>query len=121
VSPYDEISENATRTYIALLASTFCISLKSASGQPPYLLGQFPINPNSCLLKKGTDERLAAPGCRDQLCEHGAAAINVPRRNAASRAFCAAKLSAGSLSHKAITTFESIAVVIVPSSRAAIL
>jgi hypothetical protein len=42
----------------------------------------------------------------------------VPRLNAASRGF---KLNAGSLSHKAMITFVSVAVVIVPLSSASIL
>src|SRR5215469_10911443 len=49
----------------------------------------------------------------------GAAATSVPRLNAASKAFCAAKLRFASLSHNAITTFVSTAVVICLSSRAA--
>jgi hypothetical protein len=59
MSPYDEISENAAGTLIALLTSTFCVGLKGSSGQSPYLLWQFPIDPDSCLVKKRTDERLA--------------------------------------------------------------
>ena len=67
MSSYNEVRENAARTRIALLASTFCIGLKSSPGQSPYLLWQLPINPDSSLLKKGADEGFAATRCRDQL------------------------------------------------------
>src|SRR3984957_7991615 len=78
MSPYHEVCENATSTRVALLTSAFCISLKRSSGQSPYLLWQLPIDPDSCLLKKRTDERFAATRSRDQLCEHGSGSDQGP-------------------------------------------
>jgi hypothetical protein len=52
MSSYNKVRQNAAHTRIALLTATFCIGLKSSSGQSPYLLWQLPINPDSSFLKK---------------------------------------------------------------------
>jgi len=71
MSSDNEVRENAARTRIALLSSAFGVSPKGSSCQSPYSFWQLPIDPDSCLLKKGTDEHFAVTWRRDQFREHG--------------------------------------------------
>jgi hypothetical protein len=120
MNPYNEIRENAAHTLIALLTPAFGISSKGSPGQQPHLLGQFPIDSDSCFLKKELTNVSLWPGAAIDSARTGAAVTRVPRWNAAYRAVCAAKLNTESSSYSAITTLVSTAVVIVPSSRATI-
>ena len=66
----NEVCKDTARAYGALLSASLCVGLKGSSRQPPYLLGQFPVNSNSRFFK-GIDERFGATWRPDQLCEHG--------------------------------------------------
>src|SRR6266568_101167 len=94
----DEVCQNTARSWITLLAAPFCVGLKGSSCQSPYLLGYLPINGNSGVLKKEPTNAPLRPGAAINSANTGAAATNVPRLNAVSRAFSAAELNVGSLS-----------------------
>jgi len=121
MSSYNKVRENAAHTRIALLTATFRIGLKSSSRQSPYLLWQLQINPDSSFLKKGADECLGATRRRDQLCKYWGGGDQSPPIKGAIQSGLCSHAQRESLSHKAITTFVSTAVVIVPSSLATIL
>ena len=97
MSPYHEVRENAASTRIALLTSAFRISSKGSSSQSPYLLWQLPIHADSRLLEKSTDERFRC----DQVPRSTLRTQEQQRPESldemlSPRAFCAAKLNAGS-------------------------
>ena len=79
-----------------------------------------PIQPQFLSPRKRPDEFLAASGSRNQLREHRSSGDQCAATESRIQCGWAARLSVASLSHNAMTTLVSMAVVIRPSSRGAI-
>jgi hypothetical protein len=54
VSPYQEVSRNASTAGITLFTPAFRVTLERPPGRTPHCFAQIPINGNSSLFERGT-------------------------------------------------------------------